>query len=57
MVTGVMNCVAASLITTCTDAPSCISERANSATLKAAMPPDIASSIFLPCSEFMTLQP
>ena len=33
MVTGVINCCAAALITTCTVAPSCINKRANSADL------------------------
>jgi len=49
-VTGVTKCVAASLITTCTEAPSLISSRTSSAALYAAMPPVMPRTMRFPAS-------
>ena len=48
MVTGVMNWLAAGVMTTRTSAPSFFSSRTSSAALKAAIPPVIPSKIRFP---------
>ncbi len=51
MVSGVMNSLAAWVITTCTVAPRSTNRRVNSAHLYAAIPPLIPSRIFLPAND------